>query len=207
MNASALALERELLAMLRQVISVHLTALECLVFQQAQVERNRRWQALQHILFEGALASRDGLLACRRPYDQLREERIIVRRHSVVAVEMRVNAHSRPTRRKIFLDYAGLWAEVIRGILGGDAKLDSMPIDMHIALRYVQWLARRDSQLLSHEIEARHQFCHWMLYLKAGIHFHEVEVVVFIHQILHCSRAPVANSQRCADGSLAHLFS
>src|SRR5579859_754420 len=74
-----------------------------------------------------------------------------------------------------------------------------------ILLADAQWLAGCDSQLRLHEIQPRHPFRDRMLDLKARVHFHEIVVVVFVHQELKGAHAAIADGQHGIYRALTHL--
>src|SRR5687767_10531927 len=72
-----------------------------------------------------------------------------------------------------------------------------------------QRLARRNRQLRSHEVHARHRFSDGMLDLETGVHLEEVEarrVTVALQQEFHGAGVPVVHRPRRRDRGLAHLF-
>ena len=64
--------------------------------------------------------------------------------------------------------------------------------------------AARDRELPLHQIDAGDQLGDRMLDLQPRIHFHEVELLLGIHQELDGARADVADGARRGDGRLRH---
>ena len=68
----------------------------------------------------------DGRGAVGAPDDELAQQRIVVRRHLVAAVQVAVHAHARAAWRQVVLDHARLRPEVVLRVLGVDAELDGV---------------------------------------------------------------------------------
>ena len=98
-----------------------------------------------------------------------------------------------------------------------------MSIQVNFLLRKRQRFSLRNLQLQLHQIQTSYQFCNRMLHLNTGIHFHEIEVPVIVHQELNgsdvaviaglCSRyscllhpLPQLRCHQRAGGFLQHLL-
>jgi hypothetical protein len=173
--------------------------------QQLEQERDRRVDALDDERLQRDARPHQRLLARVAVHDQLADQRVVVRRHHVAGVRMRVHAHARPARRMEDRDLAGTRREVALRVLGVDAALDAVAAQFR-RLRDRQRLARRHADLLLHQVHARHQLRHRMLDLDARVHLHEVEAAVLVEQELDRARREVADRLRTARGRLAHAL-
>src|SRR5271166_6615539 len=74
-------------AVLGQEVGVGIAILKNLVVEQAQMERNGRRHPFEHKFVERSPRARDCLIACRRPDDELGQQRIIVRWYLVPTIQ------------------------------------------------------------------------------------------------------------------------
>ena len=70
---------------------------------------------------------------------------------------------------------SGLRQELLRRILGVDARLDGVAALRERVLRPRQRLAGGDEQLRAHEVDAGHLLGHRMLDLQPRVHLEEIE--------------------------------
>src|SRR5690606_12247764 len=96
----------------------------------------------------------DGLLTRIAVGDQLADHRIVMRRHEIAVIDVRIDADAGPAGRVIRRDAAGRRHEGER-IFGVDAALDRMPPELHIALANLQFFAGRYADLLLDDIDPR----------------------------------------------------
>ena len=129
--------------------------MNCSFVEDGAVQRDRGLHALDDELLERAAAARDGLRAVLPAHDQLRDQRVVVRRDDVVAIAVRVDAHARAARQVELADLARVRREGDR-VLGVDAALDGVAAQAEVALRHRELLARRDADLLLHQVDAGH---------------------------------------------------
>ena len=99
---------------------------ERVVLEQRAVDLDVRGDAVDEQLLERGPAAGDRRLAVRAPDDELAEQRVVVRRHLVARVEVRVHPDARAARGVVALDDAGAGPEVVRRVLGVDAELDGV---------------------------------------------------------------------------------
>ena len=103
------------------------------IVQNLQVERNRRLDPLDDGHLERALHPRDRFGAVAAVRDDLRDERIVVRRDRALGVRIRVHAHARAARHAERVNEP--WARRERlGILGVDPAFDRVAGDRDVAL-------------------------------------------------------------------------
>src|SRR3989339_1277010 len=96
------------------------------------------------------------------------------------------------------------WSEIIKRIFSIDATLDCM--HFRDIVFSGDWNARSNFYLFFDQVEVDYLFSYRMLYLYTGIHFHEVEVAVFIYEEFYCTSSFLIYSHGSFNGGLAHFF-
>jgi hypothetical protein len=86
-------------------------------------------------------------------------------------------------------------------VLGVDAAFDRVALEHDIVLGERQRRAGRDADLLSHQIDPRDHFGHWMLDLEPGVHLDEVELPILIQKL----DGPDAKIAKLANGVRHHF--
>src|SRR5262249_5501858 len=77
-------------------------------------------------------------------------------------------------------------------VLGIDAAFDRMAAEApRTRVGQFRGFTRGDAYLLLYEIDPRHHFGHRMLDLHAGVHLHEIELTLLIHQKFECAETRV----------------
>ena len=66
-----------------------------------------------------------------------------------------------------------------------------------------QGLTRRDEHLLADEVEPRHELCHGVLDLDAGVHLEEVVLALLREKPLDGPGRSIAGGSRCVHGDRA----
>src|SRR5712692_3546349 len=84
--------------------------------------------------------------------NQLGKHRVVKLRDFIAASYAAVHADARASRGNKACHGAGGREKVLRGIFGVKAHLDSMPALADLLLGEIEWLARRDQQLVAHEV-------------------------------------------------------
>src|SRR5687768_3162099 len=97
-----------------------------------------------------------------------------MRGHTIPGICVRIDAHAGAARLMEDRDQAGARREVARGVLGIDATLDRVTMQLR-RRHHTQLLACRDADLLLQEIYAGDELRYRMLDLDARIHLHEIE--------------------------------
>src|SRR4051794_2386866 len=87
-------------------------------------------------------------------------------------------------------------------MLGIDPALDGMAVEADVRLPVTQRRAGRDTDLLSHKVDAGDHLSDRVLDLKAGVHLNEEKLTV-LEQELHRPDAAVAKFRRGAGGQIA----
>src|SRR5690606_22188665 len=93
-------------------------------------------------------------------------------------------------------DLAGVGAEVVGGVLGGDAALHGVAADRDVLLvdaEVGEGLAARDAQLALHQVDAGDLLGHGVLDLDARVHLDEDVLAPAVDEELHGARVLVAD--------------
>jgi hypothetical protein len=105
---------------------------------------------------------------------------------------------------------AGGGQEVVVGVLGADARLDRVAVDLQVGLLQGQRLARGHAQLPFDEVQAGDGLGHGVLHLQPRVHLHEEEVhlaaFALLDDELHGARAHVVHGARRSHRGIAHLL-
>src|SRR5919197_2419968 len=109
-------------------VSRGLAGQESRVLESLEVKRNIRLDSGDPTLSQGAPHPVDRLRAVSAPGGQLRQQRVIVRRHGVTRVEVAVDSHAGPAGRQPGVDLARVRCEVALDVLRVDAALDRVPV-------------------------------------------------------------------------------
>ncbi len=80
------------------------------------------------------------------------------------------------------------------------------PRNAHVLLPEAQLLAGRDADLRLHQVHPRDRLGHRMLHLDAGVHLHEVEVLLLVQEELDGARVGVAD-RLCGPARPSHRAS
>ena len=94
-----------------------------------------RLDAVDEELLERPARAREALLAVAPPDDELAEQAVVERRHHVALVDVAVEAHPRTARRDPLRDEPGDGMKFFRRVLGVDAELDGVALDLDVLLR------------------------------------------------------------------------
>src|SRR5207248_5654976 len=125
--------------------------------------------------------------------DDFRNQRIVIWRHGVAGINVRVDANATATRRIIKSYPAWRWLEVIGRIFGIDAALDRVQPRFRARDMRRKRLARGDPYLLLDEIASINFLGDRVLHLDACVHFHEVKVFVLIDKELDRTLVTLTN--------------
>src|SRR6266446_8115423 len=88
------------------------------------MERYGGFNARDVVLVQRAPHSIDRIYTGRTDRNYLRNQRVIVRRHGVAGINVRVNANAAATWRIIKIDAARSWLEVVGRVFGINTALD-----------------------------------------------------------------------------------
>ncbi|CAN3962762.1 putative HD-superfamily hydrolase, partial [Dysosmobacter welbionis] len=131
--------------------------------------------------------------------------RVVVRRQLAPAVQAGVHPHAGAAGEMEEIHPSGAGAEPLHRVFGVDAALDGMALERHILLPQAQRQAGGNPQLLAHQIHTGDQLGDAVLYLDAGVHLHEIEMLpVRVQQELHCAGILIANGFGRLYGGGAH---
>src|SRR5688572_5820790 len=119
----------------------HAAAHEAAVVERLAVQRDVGLDPLDHHLGEGDAHTTHRLLAARAVGDHLAYHRVVVRRHRVALIDVRVDPDARAAGRVVRTDPSRRGREAI-GVLGVDAALDGVAAQLDVLLAEAQLLAR-----------------------------------------------------------------
>ena len=109
--------------------------------------------------------------------NQFTHHRIVMRRHGIALVDVRIDADARAAGRMVALDLARRRHEGER-VFGVDATLHGVAAEVDVLLLETQRQAGGDADLFLHDVDAGDQLGHRMLHLQTGVHFKEVEALM-----------------------------
>src|SRR5258708_27406465 len=95
-------------------------------------------------------------------------------------------------------------SEIIIGIFGIDTALNGMPL--RLVIESADRISCRYFDLFFDQVEIHHFFRDTMLYLDTGVHLHEVEIAVLIHEEFDRSHAFVVDGGSRFDGGISHTL-
>src|SRR5579872_5154371 len=148
---------------------------------QSPKQRQCRFDAVHHHLVEGAAQSHQALGPGLALYDQLADQRVVVRRDRISLVHGRIDPYPKAAGRMILQDLARGGPKRNR-VFGVDAAFDRVTVDDPLVLRQRQIAAGRDPDLLEHKVDSRDHFGDGMLDLDARVHLDKVELAVFVEE-------------------------
>src|SRR5882724_12049306 len=187
-------------------LGIEFSGLEVLVCNNQAVERDRGLDALNDEHLQRPLHTGYSFRPILAMGDELRNQRIVVRRYHALGVSSAVNADSRAAGRMKSGDLAGRRSEFLR-MFRVDAALDSVTAHLDLLGKHVvHTLACRNQNLRLHKIDVGDHLSDGMLHLDARIHLDEVEAAVFVHQELDRPRGDVSDLTKSGDKFLADFF-
>ena len=119
---------------------------------------------------------------------------------------MRIHPNAISARRVDVGDQARAGHEVFRRVLGVDPALDGVALDDHILLAHAEFFPRGNADLLFDQVHSGHHLGHRVLHLDSGVHFHKIEIFVFVQQKLDGSRVFVSHGLGRTDRRIAHAL-
>src|SRR5690606_6949454 len=171
---------------------------------QLAVQRGVGLDALDDGLRQCRAHACQGLFTVVTVHDDLADHGVVVGRHEVAGIDVRIDAHTGAARGVPGGDASGRWHELDR-VFGVDAALDGVSAQLDLSLREGQLLARGNADLHLDDVDAGDQFCRRVLHLHAGVHFDEVELAVFIQEFEGAGTA-VADFLACGRAAFADLL-
>ena len=164
------------------------------------------------VLVKGVDEALDGAITVVVPDHQLGDHGVVVDTHFVALHDTGFNAHVLPAPRfrgAQVDELAGVRKEVaakeisgfipkswsqkeekkvsLQGSLGIDTGLEGVAVNLDLVLGEWKGVARGHTDLPLHEISLGNHFRHGVLHLEAGVHLHEVEGAIRVHDELHRS--------------------
>ena len=170
------------------------------------MERNRRLDAQNLILTQGTCHVGDGGFAGTPPAAELGNHRVIVQGNFESGIGGTVQTEITAFGSFTNGYHSGRWHKVILRIFGIDTAFDGSSAEFYIFLLIRQRIARSHRDHVTHQIDTGTFLRHRMLYLQTGIHFKEIEVLVFIHHELQCAGTVITDPLASLYGYFQHLL-
>ncbi|MNV87685.1 hypothetical protein D3C71_1818270 [compost metagenome] len=117
---------------------------------------------------------------------------------------MGIYPYAMTTRRVEVGDFSRARSEVVKRIFSIDPAFDRVHIRQVIFSG--DWNSRSYFNLFFDQVVVDHFFCYRVFHLDTGIHFHEIEVAVFINQEFNCSGTFILYCNSTFNGCLTHSF-
>jgi len=171
--------------------------LEAGILHQLLVQGGIGFDAFHHQFVQGVIHARQCLVTVIGMGDKLADQRIIMGRHLIAAVEVGIHADPGPSRSMV-MSHPARRRHESAGMFGVDAALNRMAVQPDVFLTQAEWDAAGNEDLLDHNIHPRHHFGDGVLHLHAGIHLDEVELSVLVEE-LKGAGAAVADAQAGID--------
>src|SRR2546428_212891 len=126
------------------------------------MERHRGLDSFNYERLERAAHARDCHIAVAVMNDQLRDQRVVVRRHKPTRVCGSINSNTRPAWQIHRGDEARRW-DVRHRRLSIDAALDSVTAENNVILIELEPLSCGNQNLFANKVGIRDELGHWML--------------------------------------------
>ena len=166
------------------------------------MQRNVGIDTFHHGFTQSGTHPRQCLLTGIPVNNDFPDHRIVVRRHEIIGVNMRIHPNARAAWRMPHGDAARRGREFVR-VFSVHTALNGVPANLYLALRERQLFARSHHDLGFDNVNTRHHLCDGVLHLHAGVHLDKVELTVFI-QKLKRTGPPVIDFFARSHTTLAH---
>src|SRR5439155_5026458 len=114
--------------------------------------------------------ARDGRIARRRPDDELRQQRIVMKGDLTSDLDAPVTSNARPTRQVQVAHAPGRRKKATRRVFARNATLDGPSAWYDLRLEQRKPLARGDTKLPLHEVDSGHELGHRVFHLQPRVH-------------------------------------
>src|SRR3989338_1194428 len=175
------------------------------VLQYFLIIRDGRLDTINHHIAECPAAAFDDSLPGERPDGKLGAHRIEIGRDLIVAVHGRIDAHTGSARRIVAGDLAEARQEAILRVFRVDTELHGEAAKPDILLLVLQFMAVGDANLFLHNVDAGNGFRHGVFDLDAGVHFHEIEIVILVEKEFDGARVFIAHGTGGLDAQVADV--
>src|SRR5512143_1808606 len=152
------------------------------VVHQFLVQRDVALDAFDDHFHQRAAHAGDGLVAAVAVGDQLADHRVVVRRHVIAVIHVRVDTDAGAAGSVVVGELARAGDEG-RRVLGVDPALDGMAPEGDVLLLPRQLFAGGDADLRLNDVDAGDELGHRVLDLHPGVHLDEVELAVFVQEL------------------------
>merc|ERR1719397_271347 len=138
------------------------------------------------------------------PNNQLCNHGVVVDRHLVTLPHTSLNSHISCRGRgcQIFQRSCSRHEAVV-GIFSIDSGLKRPAAQLKLFLCHRQLFSCSSSQLPLHQVGVGDHLSHWVFHLQPGVHLHEVEVELLVHDKLHSAGTNIVHSPGGTDCSLS----
>ena len=168
------------------------------------LEGNGRLDAGDHVFAKGTRHSVNARLSTGGGGDDFGDHRIVVRRDGIPGIGMGVDSYATAAGRIVQLDLSGTGHEIVGWVFRVDAAFDGVVSCDSIDEMLGKMLTRGHLNLLFDKIASIDFLGDRMLDLDAGVHLHEIEMTVIVHEKLDRARIRVSNVLRQFDRRGAH---
>src|ERR1700724_1527460 len=170
------------------------------------MKRDRRFNSGNVILVERQPHAIDR--GCARGADRnyFRDHRIVIRRHDVASVSMRIYPNAAATGRVVKSDSSRGWLKIFGRILGVDATLDRVEPRGRVRDVWRERLTGGDPNLFLYQITTVNLFRDGVFNLDAGIHLDEIEMSIRIDEKLNRASILVGDGFREFDRGISHFL-
>src|SRR3989338_5301723 len=179
---------------------------EVRVLQDFLVIRHGCLDAIDHHVAKRPATAFDNTLPSERPNGELGAHGVKIRRNFIVAVHGCIDTHAGAARRVVTGDLAKTRQETVLGVFRIDAELHGVAAEPDIFLFVLQLKAVGDANLLLYDVDARNGFRYGVFNLYAGVHFHEIEIIVLVEQEFDGTRIFIANGTASLNAQIADVF-
>ena len=155
------------------------------MIHQLTVKRNGRFDPLDHKFIKGAFHFIDGLFSCLCSGNQLGNHRVVVRGNHIAPIDVGVESNPMSTRSVQGLNHSWRWTKIIIWILGIDTTFDR--VEFGIIVFSAQSVSGSHFDLLRNQVIINDLFGNRVFNLNPRVHFHKIEIAVFVHQKLNCT--------------------
>src|SRR6266581_516531 len=152
------------------------------ILHQVLVQGDVRPDAFDDHVREGYAHPPDRLVTGIAAGNHLADHRIVMRRHRVPLIDVRIDPDAGAAGRMVGGDAPRRRRE-FEGILGIDPAFDGMPLGLDVALPEPQLFAGGDADLGLDDVDAGSLLGDRVLDLDPGVHLDEIELVVLVEEL------------------------
>src|SRR5690554_146417 len=136
--------------------------------------------------------------------NQLGDHRIVIGRDDISGIHVAINPNPYPTGKVEVDDFAWTGPEAVKRVFCIDPAFHGVQLGEIIFA--ADFLTSRYFDLLLDQVKIRYFLCDWMFHLYPGVHFHEKEIPLFVHEELNGTCAFITDSLGAFDGCGSHFL-